>query len=50
MEDENTEVADFIKNNPFPDGDKLLEIQVDMARFYARNFGWCSSSWWLWWL
>ena len=39
MEEENKEIADFIKNNPFPDDDKFLEIQVDMARFYARNFG-----------
>ena len=39
MEEENKEIADFIKNNPFPDDDKFWEIQFDMARFYARHFG-----------
>ena len=39
MEEENKEIADFIKNNPFPDGDKFLEIQLEIAILNAKEFG-----------
>ena len=39
MEEENKEIADLIKNNPFPTSVEFLEVQFEMSRFYARNFG-----------
>ena len=39
MEEENKEIADFIKNNPFPTSVDFLEMQFEMSRFYVRNFG-----------
>ena len=39
MDEENKEIADFIKNNPFTDGYKFLEIQLEIAILNAKEFG-----------
>ena len=44
MEEENKEIADFIKNNPFPDNDTFLETQLKIAILNAKVWR-CGSSW-----
>ena len=39
MEEENKEIANFIKNNPFPDNDTFLENQLNIAMLNAKEFG-----------
>ena len=39
MEEENKEIADFIRNNQFPDNDTFLEIQLKIAILNAKEFG-----------
>ena len=39
MEEENKEMADFIKNKPFPDNDTFSKIQLNNVILNSKEFG-----------